>query len=99
MINSIRKMKDIKKILEKVEGLDSRVYDGLGMLAQFTIDIVENTRSDLHGQITSTAKIVSDDDCIGSLLYDAETVHEVMDKMIPDYAVVAELIDILKSED
>lgn len=92
-------MKDIKKILEKVEGLDSRVYDGLGMLAQFTIDIVENTRSDLQGQITSTAKIVSDDDCIGSLLYDAETVYEVIDKMIPDYAVVAELIDILKSED
>lgn len=91
-------MKDIKKILEKVESLDNRVYDGLGMLAQFTIDIVENTRSDIHGQITSTAKIVSDDDCIGSLLYDAETVHEVMDKMLPDYAVVGELIEILKSE-
>ena len=92
-------MKDIKKILEKVEGLDNRVYDGLGVLAQFTIDIVENTRSDLQEQITSTAKIVSDDDCIGSLLYDAETVYEVMDKMLPDYAVVGELIDILKSED
>ena len=92
-------MKDIKKILEKVESLDSRVYVGLGFLAQFTIDIVENTRSELQSQISSTAKIVSDSDCIGSLLYDAETVYEVMDKMIPDYAVVGELIEILKSDD
>ena len=104
--------KQIKYYLEKIENLDNRVYDGLGMLCQFTIDTVEHVRNELQSQQTLThpltdggtfngslISLTDDETLIGSLIYELDTVSEVMDKMIPDYAVIQEALEILKEDE
>ena len=92
-------IKPIKHYLEKIETLDNKVYNGLGMLSQFTIDTVEHLRDELQSQSTSTEPLVSDGTLIGSLIYELDTVSEVMDKMLPDYAVIQEAIEILQEKE
>ena len=88
---------DIKNILSKLEDLDSRVYDGMGTLCQFSIDAVENALIDVQGIIDGTNENTPDD-IIGSLKYHCDTALEVMDKNLPDYAVIGELNDILNEK-
>ena len=85
---------DIKNILSKLEGLDSRVYDGMGLLSQFSIDAVENARDKVQG-IVDGINENSPEDVIGSLSYKCSIALEVMDKNLPDYSVIGELNDIL----
>ena len=92
-------IKPIKHYLEKIETLDNTVYDSLGMLSQFTIDTVEHLRDKLQSQSDSTTPTVSDDTLIGSLIYELDTVSEVMDKMLPDYAVIQEALEILQEKE
>lgn len=91
--------KQIKYYLEKIENLDNRVYDGLGVLCQFTIDTVEHVRNELQSQQTSTHPLTDDETLIGSLIYELDTVSEVMDKVLPDYAVIQEALEILKEDE
>jgi demethoxyubiquinone hydroxylase (CLK1/Coq7/Cat5 family) len=92
-------IKPIKHYLEKIETLDNKVYDGLGILSQFTVDTVEHLRDELQSQSVSTTPLVSDETLIGSLIYELDTVSEVMDKMLPDYAVIQEAIEILQEKE
>ena len=85
---------DIKTILTKIEDLDSRVYDGMGLLSQFSIDAVENAHDKVQG-IVDGINENRPEDVIGSLSYKCSTALEVMDKNLPDYAVIGELNDIL----
>lgn len=90
-------MKTTQEYFDAVSAFDSKIYDSMGLVHQFTIDMSEHAYEELSsaaaGENPSNLESV-----LGSISYECECALEVMDKMLPDYAAIEELKTIVESK-
>lgn len=90
--------KTAQDYFDAVSAFDSKIYDSMGIVHQFTIDMSEHAYEELSSAAAreSTNNLES---ILGSISYKCDCALEVMDKNLPDYAAIEELKTIVKYND
>ena len=78
-----------EKLLTEMEAIDSYVYNHMGSLKQFTIDMIQGIIEELNDENVG----LSEQEVIGSLSYRVNTALEICDKNLPDYNILDEIDD------
>lgn len=85
-----------KKLLSKVEDIESKIYYDVGKYRQFTIDTVDDIIDELNNHIINTFQILTDEDVIGSLRYRIKSIMDICDSRLLDYRIFEELLYLMK---
>lgn len=89
-------MKNIKEALECVAKIDEK-YNQMGIIKQFTIDLIEYFSDELNGYILGESEL-PEETILESLSYKASTALEICDDCLSDFYVIQELYDAINEE-
>lgn len=89
-------MKNIKGALESVNKIEKK-YSQMGIIKQFTIDLIEYFYDELNGYIFGESEL-TEETVLGNLSYKASTALEICDDCLSDFYVIQELSDAINKE-